>query len=296
MLQGPPPVLPASTGRALLAGFQGVGLDAEAIREAAGIRPEELVPLDGVLEAGSFGRMWQEAFRRAPRHELPTEVGLAIPFGAFGALDYLAASAATVEAAFQSLASHFRYVAAGFTVEAERIDGGGEVRLVHQCRFEGREVSDEFTLATFVGRFSASPTEVRFQPGEVRLTRPAPERPTRHAQLLGAPVLFGCSAAALRVPGPMWNARLQSADPSLQETLRQLAARLELGAPSSDLESAIRARLRTLLPGGSGDAPTVARALGMSERTLHRKLRAAGRTFQEVLDGFREAEAERLLA
>jgi AraC-like DNA-binding protein len=33
----------------------------------------------------------------------------------------------------------------------------------------------------------------------------------------------------------------------------------------------------------------------MSERTLHRRLRELGRTFQEVLDAFRESEAERLL-
>ncbi len=62
------------------------------------------------------------------------------------------------------------------------------------------EVSDEFTLAVFVGRFRTRPLVPPFRVSQVRLTRPAPERPTRHAALLGAPVVFGCAAAALEAP------------------------------------------------------------------------------------------------
>src|SRR5512138_3730723 len=102
------PRLPVATARALVEGFRALGLDAGAIRTAAGIAPRELEPLDGVLPGEAFGGLWTEAFRRAPRDELPTEVGLAVPFGAFGPLDYLAASSTTVEAALHSLASFFR--------------------------------------------------------------------------------------------------------------------------------------------------------------------------------------------
>lgn len=223
-----------------------------------------------------------------------------MPFGAFGALDYLAASSPTVEAAFEALAGHFRYVAAGFGLEVERRPDGGTVRLVSvhppAARDRMAEVSDEFTLAVFVGRFRTRPLVPPFRVSQVRLTRPAPERPTRHAALLGAPVVFGCAAAALEVPAEAWRARLETADPVLQETLRQLAERIGLGEAGSDLELAVRARLRTLLPEGRGEAAAVAGSLGLSGRTLHRRLSAMGRTFREVLEAFREAEAERLLA
>ncbi len=39
----------------------------------------------------------------------------------------------------------------------------------------------------------------------------------------------------------------------------------------------------------------MARALGVSVRTLHRRLSDAGRTWQTVVDDFRAHEAERLL-
>jgi AraC-like DNA-binding protein len=292
--------LPAATARALLAGFRAVGLDAGALREAAGIAPSALEPVDALLPAEAFGRLWEEAWRRAPREELPAEVGLAVPFGAFGALDYLAASSPTVEAAFHALAAHFRHVAAGFGLEVARRPEGGTVQLVPAHPPAGRdrmaEVSDEFTLAVLVGRFRTRPLVPPFRAAQVRLTRPAPGRPTRHASLFGAPVVFGCAVAALEVPAEAWGARLESADPLLQDTLRQLAERIGLGEAGSDLELAVRARLRTLLPDGRGEAAAVARSLGLSGRTLHRRLSAIDRTFREVVDDFREAEAERLLA
>jgi AraC-like DNA-binding protein len=293
------PLLPAATARAVLAGFRAVGLDAGALRDAAGIAPSALEPVDGVLPVEAFGRLWAAALQRARREELPTEVGLAVPFGAFGALDYLAASSPTVEAAFDALRGHFRYVSAGFGLELARDPEGGTVRLVpsHPPAEHDRtaEVSDEFTLAVFVGRFRSRPLDPPFRASQVRLTRPAPDHPTRHASLLGAPVAFACSVAALEVPTAVWRARLASADPVLQETLRQLAERIGLGGAGSDLELAVRARLRTLLPDGRGDAAAVARSLGLSARTLHRRLAATGRSFREVMESFREAEAERLL-
>ncbi len=293
------PLLPAATARALLAGFRGAGLDAEALREAAGISRAALAPLDGILPGDAFARLWEEAFRRAPREELPTEVGLAVPFGAFGPLDYLAASSADVAAALESLAAWFRTVASGLSLEIARTEAGAEVRVL--CAADGpppgrpREVTDEFTVAVIVGRFRSRPISPPFRAARVRLTRAAPRRPTRHAALLGAPVEFGCATAALSIPAECLAATLPSADPMLQATLRALAERLELGPAADDLERAVRARLRSLLPDGRADAATVARSLGMSTRTLHRRLRATGQAFGEVVDAFRESEAERLL-
>jgi len=287
-------VVPAAAARAMLAGFTAVGLDASALRSAAGIGEAELAVPDGVLPGEAFGRLWQEAFRRAPREELPTEVGLAIPFGAFGALDYLAGSSPTVEAAFHSLRSHFRQVAR-IGLEIARSAAGADVRLVNPEPFPGLPISDEMTLAIFVGRFRGD-AGAPFRPSSVRLTRPSPRAPTRHAALLGAPVTFDCSVSGMEIPLAAWTAPMRRADPALQETLRQLASRLELGSGGDDLEMALRARMRTLLPEGKADAASIARTVGLSERTLNRRLQEIGKSYREVLDAFREAEAERLLA
>ena len=49
------------------------------------------------------------------------------------------------------------------------------------------------------------------------------------------------------------------------------------------------------MPRGQAVAERVARSLGISERTLHRRLSESGTSFQDVLDQFRIEESERLL-
>ncbi|HTN51280.1 MAG TPA: AraC family transcriptional regulator ligand-binding domain-containing protein [Anaeromyxobacter sp.] len=289
-------LLPAATPRAVLAGFRALGLDAEAIRAAAGLTAEELAPVDALVPSEAFGRLWAEAMRRGPRDELVTEVGLAIPFGAFGPIDYLAGSSPTVSTAFQALAAHFRYVALGIALELAEDPQSGEVRLLNEPDNGDPVLSDEFTLAVFVGRFRTRTGAVPFRVDQVRLTRPPPARPTRHAALLGAPVTFGCKVSALRFPAPVWRAALPSADAGLLAILRQLAEHAGLGgAREDDLVVRVRSRMRLLLPDGRASAAEVAGALGVSERTLHRRLQAAGASFRSILESFREAEAERLI-
>ena len=288
------PAFPAATARGMLAGFSVLGLDSAWLQKEAGIDGATLAQVDGLLGPDAFERLWQAARRRAPQEELPTQLGLAIPFGAFGALDYLAGSSPTVEAAFLSLQAHFRQVAS-FTLDVTRTGGGGLVQVMVPAPFPEHHASDEMTLAAFVGRFRSESQVRAFSPSAVRLTRPEPATPTRHAELLGAPVTFGCSVSALEIPTMAWTARMPRADAALQATLRHLASHLQLGDSGSDLELALRARLRTRLPDGVSDAATMARTLGMSERTLNRRLAEQGRSYRDVLDSFRQSETERLL-
>jgi len=198
---------PAATARALLAGFRALGLDADALRREAGIDSEVLARLDAVLERDCFGRLWAAAFARAPRQELPTEVGMAVPFGAMGALDYLAGTSGNVEAGFMALARHIRQVTADFSIEVSQSEAGsGLVQLVwpkplcddaEKWSSEDHQgLSDEFTLAICVAHFRSSVAGC-FRASAVHLTRPIPRVPTRHARLFNAPVVFGCAVSAL---------------------------------------------------------------------------------------------------
>ena len=85
-----------------------------------------------------------------------------------------------------------------------------------------------------------------------------------------------------------------------------MAAQLELTQPNdTGLESALRARLRGSLSQGQATphrtaphrtAPhRMATLLGVSERTLQRRLAEDGRSFTDVLEEFRREESARLL-
>jgi AraC-like DNA-binding protein len=288
---------PAVTVRAIVAGLRALGLDADAALSSAGITEGQLEPLDAMVPVENVWRLWKGILERARREEFPVELGLAVPYGAYGTLDYLAGSSDDVRSGFQSLADYFRLATPIFRLELVPVPDGGEVRLVRIYRYPSDFMSwvvSEFILSVCVGHFASQVPG--FSVTEVRLTRPAAADASRLEQLLGARVVLGCSVGALRIPGAAWKAPIPHANPLLRETLRRLAVQIELGAAGSDLELAIRARLRSLLPGGGCTASALARSLGRSERTLHRRLLEVGRTYQEVLDAFRESEAERLLA
>ena len=70
--------------------------------------------------------------------------------------------------------------------------------------------------------------------------------------------------------------------------LRRRLAELDAGASAGER---VRAALLELLPGGRGAVADVAQRLGVSARTLQRRLQDEGTSFQQVLDATREGLA-----
>jgi AraC-like DNA-binding protein len=291
----PVPLFPAITVEALLAGFRGVGLDAESIAHDAGLSERDLEDPDAQIDGSAIGALWQRAMIQAGREELPTEVGLAVPFGAFGVVDYLVGSAETVEAGLVALRDHFEAIASAIAFEVDSDEGGAWVRVTTAAG-EPNHPGLEFSIAVTLARFRAV-VDDDWPVDAVELTRAAPAAPTRHAELLRATVTFEHAAARARLSTRALRAPLRGADPALRRTLTHVAKRLAMGREGApELEMAIRSRLRDLLPQRRADATSVARSLGLSERTLYRRLGALQRTYQNIVDDFRSAEAERLLA
>jgi len=283
--------VPAITIQAMLEAFRVLGLDDQRLRRDANV-PEQ--PLDGgaLLPDGVRQRLWASACHEAKREEFALEAGLALPFGALGLLDYSAASADTLGECCEALARHFHSVSCARYLEVEAWPDGFRLALVSaEARDDTPE--DDFTLGVLLGRLR--PRVAGFSLTGVRLARAAPAGVSGFAQLVGAPVSFGHAVAMLCLPTHLREAPLTSADPRLRRTLESLRPRDEGGAQGSTLERSLRSCLREMLPGGKLGAANVAGALGMSERSLHRRLRELGQSYQALVDVFRREEAERLL-
>jgi AraC-like DNA-binding protein len=212
----------------------------------------------------------------------------------FGALDFLAGTSDTVSSSLRSLVSYFRTASPSFRLEIDEGADDARVRLVSgDPRVPVDVVSDLFTLGVLLGRFREL-TEGTFRASlDVRGDEPADAEAFRRVP--GTGVRFRRKISAMVLTRASYAARLRSADARLHETLRALADTLDLGTTATDFERALRARLRTALPEGRADAVSMARALGMSERTLQRRLEETARTFSGVLEDFRHEEALRLL-
>lgn len=287
--------VPAITIQAMLEAFRALGLDAERLSAEAEL-PSEPLDTGSLLPDAARQRLWVAACREARREEFAIEAGLALPFGALGWIDYLAASADTLGDSCEALARHFHRVSCTRQLELGACADALRLELITadtRVDTPADAAHDDFTLGALLGRLRARVHG--FALAGVRLRRAPPQRAERFAELFEAPVSFGHAVAALCLPARLRAAPLTSADPWLRRTLEALVPRDDGGGLGSGLERSLRACLREMLPRGRFGAAKVASTLGMSERSLHRRLRELGSSYQGVVDVFRREEAERLL-
>ncbi len=286
--------VPALSAEALLAGLQACSVDTARIRRTAGLAPHYSDPSE-MLPGWAWESIWLEAAKIDPRPELPTLAAMRVPFGLFGTLDYLAGSAQTVRGGLQALADHFAAAATGIELELDFDDSETvTLRIIDSDEIASERESDEFTTAVILGRFGST-SNGQFVPRRVYLTRP-PFADACHSKLFGAPVVYGARRAGFDCSRASVDLEQSMADSRLHDTLLEIARKLGFSNDGkSGIEVSVRARLRSLLPRGQAVAERVARSLGVSERTLHRRLSESGTSFQDVLDQFRIEESERLL-
>lgn len=119
---------------------------------------------------------------------------------------------------------------------------------------------------------------------------------TRFERLFGCPVRFGAARNAIAIAPFMLDLPTRLGDAAVSHFL---VAHLdsELGALATDdrFEHVLARHLAEALSNGIPRAGSVARAIGMSERTLRRRLAETGLTYQAVLESTQQSLAESLL-
>jgi AraC-like DNA-binding protein len=284
--------LPALTLRLQLQGLATLGLDSELVRARIGPIPDApgaLVPVQTYLN------MWEEAERQYGLPGLPSALALAIPFGAYGALDYLVGSADTVAGCCESAMLHFTMVAIDVGLEIDVIEDGGRILRVRPLVPLPAHAL-EFTLAALFSRLRYV-TGGTFMPQFLGLPVARPDSDAVRTRLLGLMPAYQHPCAEMLIDADSWRMPTRNADAFLHATLKDIAVQLHLTRlGDSTVERALRARLRDALPQGRVDVARMAVLLGVSVRTLQRRLAELGRSFSDVVEDFRREEAARLLA
>jgi AraC-like DNA-binding protein len=287
-----PDWVPALTLRLQLQGLATLGLDTERVCARLGPLPD--AP-EAMVRVQTYLDMWDEAERLYGLPGLPSALAHAIPFGAFGALDYLVGSADTVAGCCESAQLHFAMVAIDLGLEIESLEGGAHALRVRALAPMPVQAL-EFTLAAMFSRLRYVSGRT-FMPQLLGLPLARPPSDAVRARLFGLSPVYGHPCAEMLIDTATWRLPTQSADPFLHATLKGMAAQLQLvQSNDSTLERALRARLREALAQGHADAARMAELLGVSERTLQRRLADIGRSFSDVVEDFRREEAARLLA
>jgi AraC-like DNA-binding protein len=155
----------------------------------------------------------------------------------------------------------------------------------------------ELALAALLGIIRRL-RDPRWQPLSVCFIHSPPADVSAHRRLLGPTIRFeqefmGLTFSAHELDSA--NLLAEPDDPLLHSYARQLLQSLP-PPPAADLVDRVRELVLALLPVGKCTMPQVARAVGVTTRTLHRHLQAKGETFDAIVNSTREDLAERHLA
>jgi AraC-like DNA-binding protein len=140
---------------------------------------------------------------------------------------------------------------------------------------------------SFILRFMRHLSNRDLAPLSVALMRPRPEDPGSHLEFFACPVSFGEARTDLCFSRPELDIELPTGSDELAQLSDQVV-RAYLGKlEKDDILSRVASVLVKNLPSGDDSKESVARALGMSARTLQNRLSQEGTTWREVLDDTR---------
>jgi AraC-like DNA-binding protein len=281
--------------RGLLAVWPLLGHDTHALFEAAGVAYEAVEPPRGEVAVADLTALWATAQRLDGQPALGLRIAQALPFGLYQLLEFLAANSPTVGDGVRRVTAYIKVVTTAIDMHVEQADDGWRLVLSNREHpgFLNLMIADyALGLLALRGRYAfSSPLPI----SAVEYALADPRDGADRAAVFEAPVRFNARRYALVFSEATWSTPLPGHSPALYAAAEAHAETLLRQSPAPTIAGALREALRGALATGEPTLTRTARQLGMSGRTLQRRLAAEGTTFAESLTALRRSEAERLL-
>lgn len=222
--------------------------------------------------------------------------------GSYSVMGYIAMSATSLLEALSRVTLYEKLVGdMGVTETVALPDGRLCVRWL--CRHQRQPVRRhliENVLGSWVRYARWLINDTSINPAEVWFEHAGPANLSAlrdYHQVFGCDVLFNQPYNALLADQSLLTHRLRQPDPLLFATLEAHAAQAlhELNLTGNTLAQRVQLRIRALIENDLPRKEKVAADLGMTERTLHRRLQDEGTTWQTLVDQVRDELAKNML-
>ncbi|MBV9960025.1 MAG: AraC family transcriptional regulator [Acidobacteria bacterium] len=272
------------------------GVEPLELLRAVRLNPALLADPDRRLPFSQLVALYEEGARLTGDDDFGLHVGESTSVKMFDIVGYAVINSPTLGDALQR-ASRYHMIwndGAGLTLELD----GGLARLAYRyLELDGAACRQdcEMTLA-LVMTFGRRVTGVEWTPREVRFQHRAPADTTEHERIFRAPVRFETSVSELVFERSVLSLPLVEADPTLCAVLDRHAEELLAKLPRrGGLSEDVRALLRQAISGGDPSLEAISQQLGLSPRTLQRKLKEEQTSHQDLLDEMRRDLSVRYL-
>ncbi|MEO8704483.1 MAG: AraC family transcriptional regulator [Kofleriaceae bacterium] len=266
------------------------GLD--AFWGATDLTPQILADDNARISAAQFCVAWSEGLRLTGDRQLALRIASATPPGAFGIVEYVCRSAATLGEALRQWVRYLNLLDDAVTVALVTEGDRAYLRVVRESEAPA-PASHELCWA-LVARYARELSTLPFRLLSVELAHPGDAAPYR--KWFDAPVVFGAETTQIVMPAAALDANLVSSDPALLAILTRAADELAKHTATDPLMTQqVRRVLHDVLRSDEGHVDLVAKRLGMTGRSLQRRLKDEGTAFADVREQVRRELAQRYL-
>ena len=288
--------IPAKAAEKIARAATSLGVKAQRLYDAAGFNTALLNDPDARVPFAQIVTLYEEAAKLSGDDAFGLHVGEQVDPTVFDVLGYSVINSPTFG---DALDRAVRYNSLWTNGSGFSIDQGEALTTVTYIYFDpglsARRQDCEMTLAALavLGR---RVTNVEWAPREVRFQHARPANTQEHDRIFRCPLQFDAPANDFVFDSAYLNLRIVKADPNLCAVLDRHAGELLARYPREDsFIDRVRLIIKNEFKGGEASLEKVAGQLGLSGRTLQRKLQERGTTHQELLDQMRKELAVRYL-
>jgi|RhiMetdeSRZDD1v2_1073273.scaffolds.fasta_scaffold11666_4 AraC-like DNA-binding protein len=270
--------------RSVLADAVKAGVAADALCAAVGLDPALLDDLDARIPFPTHVAFWREVVARSGDAYFGLHSGERFQLPTLGVVGYIAAHAATFGEALRRLMHYSALIYNGSVPWCSIDDQVGRIG-VHTVNPVHHVAERVLTLFVMFGR---QLTGVEWAPLAVHFQHPPPPDQTEYQRIFRAPVHFHQSENILLVARAVLDLPNRRADPELCRYLQRHADHLldQYASPVTFVDQ-VRRHVLEGLRQQDVNAVRLARQVGVSPRTLHRRLQEHGTSYQTLLDTVR---------
>jgi AraC-like DNA-binding protein len=290
--------IPTATGWIARAAFARASeqLDVEPLLKRSGLTLQLIKTLDARIGARNQIRFLDLVAQQLPDELLGFRLAQHLELRELGLLYYVQASSDTLGDALRRAARYCTIHNEGVNITYRQAKN-----ISIACKYVGvaRAIDRhqmEFIMATLV-RLCRHLTGRQLWPSWIKLTHRRTEVPPQFRTFFGCDILFGSDIDEIAYPEDCAHLPVVDADPYLNSLLVKYCdeALSNRRAKSSAWRLRVENAIVPLLPHGQARMPEISQRLGVSARTLERRLACEGMTFSRVLDELRFDLARRYL-
>ena len=273
------------------------GARRRALFRSIGVDPDAPIDPKVMLRDGDYYDLCERVTREAEEGvSLPLRVGASMRCDDYGAFGLAWKSAIDLRRSYQRAERYGRVLTSVSSYEVQEDAGRFFMALLRKGeRRLGLRISNEQTVVA-ITQISREVSQKPFSPLAVHFKHPAPGDLSAHERYFGCAVHYSSDRDALEVSEEQLATPNRLGDPGLSDFfdthLKQDLAQL---SDDESLEQRVRIQISQALSDGTPGVAEVAERLGMSGRTLQRRLADQDCAFHGLVDETRRELAERLL-